>query len=187
MAALVVVAAAASTGCSLLFEEPPDWPERLAEAEATLGKTPAVPEDHFYALTDGAKAAYEVGDLDKAERFARQLLAMAPTFPKDWNYGNAIHDGNMVLGRLALRRGDMAGATQHLTAAGNTPGSPQLNSFGPNMALASDLLQVDQRPAVLSYFGQCRRFWEMGDRDLRQWEALVKDGQRPDFGAHLLY
>jgi hypothetical protein len=42
--------------------------------------------------------------LNAAESYANELLAGAPSYPKDWNYGNAIFSGNMLLGRVALRR-----------------------------------------------------------------------------------
>jgi hypothetical protein len=72
-----------------------------------------------------------------------------------------------------------------LLKAGATPGSPQLNSFGPNMALAKELLDKGEREAVLEYFTLCSKFW---DRDeLKEWMALVKDGVTPKFGANLVY
>ena len=43
-------------------------------------------------------------------------------------------------------------ANAYLLAVGRTPGSPQLNSFGPNMALAAELLQKEVRDTVLQYF-----------------------------------
>jgi TonB family protein len=85
----------------------------------------------FYELAQLAKAAMEAGAGDKAKVYAAELLQMAPQFPRDWNYGNAIHDGNMILGQVALRQGNVTLARQYLLEAGKTGGSPQLNSFGP--------------------------------------------------------
>jgi hypothetical protein len=86
-----------------------------------------------------------------------------------------------------LRTGDTEGAKKFLLEAGRTPGSPQLDSFGPNMTLAKELLGKGERSAVLEYFGLCGKFWKMGGDKLREWGALVKDGLVPDFGANLLY
>ena len=47
-------------------------------------------------------------------------------------------------------------------AAGATPGSPQLDSFGPNMTLAKELLEKGQPDVVLHYFALCKNFWEDG-------------------------
>ena len=57
----------------------------------------------------------------------------------------------MVLGLLALNQGNVKPASQYLDA-GSTPGSPQLNSFGPDMSLAQALLEKGERDTVLEYF-----------------------------------
>lgn len=166
--------------------------EKAAFAEKALsagekGLQNADKENKFYELEKLAPSAFEAGDMAKAEQYATELLQMAPEFKGNWNYGNAIHKGNIVLGRIALRRGDIAGAKERLLAAGETPGSPQLNSFGPNMTLAKDLLEKGERDVVLAYFEACAKFWEMGGDELRMWTAIVKGGGTPNFGANLIY
>jgi hypothetical protein len=142
----------------------------------------------FYGLKEAAQAAFDAGDLNAAENYAHELLADAPSYPKDWNYGNAIFFGNMLLGRVALLRDkNVALARNLLIASGKTPGSPQLNSFGPNMSLAKDLLAAGERDTVLEFFGECRSFWKQHLSKLDQWAATVKGGGDPDFGANLLY
>jgi len=110
-----------------------------------------------------------------------------PPDRKSWDHGNAIHHGNLILGRLALRRGELDKAKQHLLAAGRTPGSPQLDSFGPNMTLALELIEKGERQAVLEYFELCARFWKLDRGQLKAWAATVKGGGTPDFGANLNY
>lgn len=135
-------------------------------------------------LADAAKAAFEAGDLDTARSYALELLE-APD-KSSWNYGNAVHQGHLILGRLALRSGDLELAKLHLAEAGRTPGSPQLNSFGPNMMLAKELLEREERQAVLEYFELCGEFWHRPDR-LESWAAEVEAGRIPDFSANLNY
>ena len=141
----------------------------------------------FVMLDSAAKRAVERGALDTASVRAGELLALADGYPQDWNYGNAIHDGHLVLGRVALALGDVEKAKDELLAAGRTPGSPQLNSFGPNMRLAEDLLRVGERDVVLQYFELCDTFWEMNRGRLSQWSAEVQDGRAPTFGPNLVY
>ena len=141
----------------------------------------------FYALCPAAKAAVDTGRLEEGEALALEALSQADCFPKDWNHGNAVHDGHVVLGRVALRRGDLVAARRHLLEAGDTRGSPQLGSFGPNMTLANDLLAAGETECVLAYFEKCRRFWSMGQQKLSEWEKAVRAGQPPSFGANLLY
>ena len=117
-----------------------------------------------------------------------QLLdAVKNTSPNNWDYGNAIHQGNLVLGRIAVSEGRLADAAKYLLAAGETPGSPQLNSFGPNMTLARDLLERGDAASVLKYFELCGKFWKMGGEFLAAWTAQVLSGGVPQFGANLQY
>jgi hypothetical protein len=68
------------------------------------------------------------------------------------------------------------------------PGSPTLNSFGPDMSLAKDLLEAGERDSVLQFFDQCRAFWKKSalERRLDDWSTVVKGCCRlPDFGSNL--
>ena len=129
------------------------------------------------------------GCLDTARRYAHELLQEAHCYKPDWNYGNAVHKGHTVLGLIALRQGDVGGAKHHLERAGNTPGSPQLDTFGPNMRLANELLEIDETEAVLKYFAACSNFWDETCRQglLDHWVDAVRRGSAPKFGANLLY
>ena len=138
-------------------------------------------------LSEAAMACLEKGRLDEAAARARELLLRAESHREDWNYGNAVHKGNMVLGRVALRRGDINAAKYHLMASGRTPGSPQLDSFGPNMTLAKELLEGGERDAVVAYLNDCSHFWKMDRGKLKQWAALAEKGLVPDFGPNLSY
>lgn len=142
----------------------------------------------FYAPADIAKAAFDAGDPNKAENYARELLSLAPEFEKDWNYGNAVFFGNMIVGRVALQRdNNIYLAKSWLLASGHTPGSPQLNSFGPNMSLAKDLLTAREHDSVLQFFALIRRFWKLQGEKLETWSATVRGGGIPNFGANLNY
>jgi len=133
-----------------------------------------------------AKAAFAASDWTRADRYAHEALEAA-TQGVFWWTGDAIHQGNIVLGRLALQRRDLEAARTYLLAAGKTPGSSSLNSLGPAMVLARDLLDRGEQATVLAYLEECREFWR-GDRGkLPEWIALVKAGLKPDFGRNLDY
>ena len=171
-------------GCGLNAPITPQ--ERLDKALKELATAPSE-EEKFYALNDAAKQSFELGKIDDARKFANDLLTLAQKFQKDWNYGNAIQDGNLVLGRIALKEGKVDEARQRLLEAGKSRGSPQMNSFGPNMSLARDLLEKGERETVLQYFDLCRKFWEMGQSKLDRWTEDVKADRMPEFGANLVY
>ncbi len=159
---------------------------RLEEARAELDAA-ATERERFYGLADAAKSAFDAGEREAARRYAEELLELAPKYPRDWNHGNAIHDGNMVLGRCFLHEGDVERAGELLLEAGRTSGSPQLNSFGPNMSLARDFIEAGETDVVLEYFALCRVFWSMGERSLDRWSRDVEKGAMPRFGANLYY
>jgi hypothetical protein len=191
--------------------EPNDaqWPRRLghlyllqlttatAEARRNLGALASAQFELAYKLTNDdvgkryllielARSAFEAGEIERARAWAVQLLSQGTTDKQDWNYGNAIHHGHIMLGRIALLSGNLAEAREQLIAAGETPGSPQLNSFGPNMVLAKELLEKGEREAVVHYFQLCANFWK-NHSELDTWTATVKGGGIPNFGAHLAY
>ena len=158
---------------------------KLEEEALTLREAAAKslgPMERFYALAGLAKNAFRAGEFDKASSYAHELLDTAAQYPQNWNYGNAINEGNVILGRVALRNGYVTDAEQYLVAAATVSGSPQLKSFGPDMSLAKELLAHGERGAVLNYFQMCRSFWTNGGAELSKWTAEVNSGKTPDFG-----
>ena len=138
-----------------------------------------------------ALAALEAGEMATAKRHASELLKNN-TDSKSWSYGNIIHNMNEILGRVALREGKVAEAKRHLLKAGQTPGSPQLNSYGPSMDLARELLEEGERNAVIEYLDLIGTFWGQGYRYkanerfsrkkralLQQWKTDIRAGKIP--------
>jgi hypothetical protein len=136
---------------------------RQPEANAASVSQSAEPSEaeanRFYDLTKQAPNALASGETDAARSYAETLLKEAERFPKNWNYGNA----------------------------GKTPGSAQLNTFGPNMLLAKSLLEKKENEAVLQYFELCAKFWKMENGKLSQWKTAVQNNEMPDFAANLIY
>lgn len=136
------------------------------------------PQMKRYLLDDLAEIAFDLGEWKIARAAAEKSLAQAEKY-HDWYTGNAIHDGNTVLGRLALREGDENKAIAHLKQASKIPGSPQLNSFGPNMILAQELMQLGHRKAVVSYLKGCKRFWDGESTRLDACIQALERGETP--------
>jgi hypothetical protein len=136
----------------------------------------------FY-LPDRAWVALVAGDLEKAETYARELLRDAPKF-RPWERGGRfVYYGYEVLGRILLRKGDVAGAKECLLASGLTTGDPSLNSFGPNLLLAWELLQAGERDTVLQFLDECAQgFWKFNAVQIKVWQDVLRQGKLPDFG-----
>ena len=146
-------------------------------------------KDRFYALDDAAKESLNIGKKEEAKAYADELATLMDKYKDDASYGNAVQDVNIVLGRLALAEGRIDEAKADLLKAGKSPGSWTMNSFGPNMSLAKELLGKGERDVVLQYFDLCRQFWsmDMNEGKLDRWSQDVEAGKLPSFGANLEY
>ena len=165
---------------------------RLSSDEFTLALDYARSEiSRCWLLPDVAASAFENGEYERARRIAAEMVVRAtPPVAHPWedcNRGNSIHQGHMILGKVALKRGNVSAAKRELLLAGQTPGSPQLDSFGPNMSLARELLERGERDTVLAYFDECGTFWKGYLSKLGGWRKTVKAGGIPNFGANLYY
>jgi hypothetical protein len=158
----------------------------LARAPAELAQLASAADDgeSFVHLPSAAASAFHLEQWADAKQYAERSLALAPSFRKNWNYGNAIHLGHTVLGLLALNADDHSSAIIELLESGQTPGSPQLNSFGPTMQLAKALLRAGHVQPVLEYLSKCRIFWAMGGTWLDLWERKIREGHVPNFFQH---
>jgi hypothetical protein len=168
---------AAERGAALQARFPRTPEQILADTEQNLGGLSG--QERAYALPDLAKAAVDAGALDKAVGYANQALqhaAQSDPRQRDWNYGNEIYTGNMVLGLVALRQDDVGKARQYLLESAKTPGSPVLGSFGPDLRLASELLKKGEKDAVLEFLEACRSFWKIGGPQLDALIAKVRAG-----------
>lgn len=149
----------------------------------------------FVKLSDLARLAYEAGELEKARTYAEHLLNEAPKYEGQFGYQTGVHHANIVLGRVALRSGDVASAREHLLQSARAAavfrptgfGPARLSSFGPNMSLAKEMLDRGERGAVLEYLEVCRAFWDSGQETLQNWTAQIREGKNPDFGLNLIY
>jgi len=145
--------------------------------------------ERYLNLSEAARLAFVFGKIETARNYAVELLALDDKFQKEpWRNGDATFSGNFVLGRIAVKEGHIKEAKQYLLKAGETTGSPVLNSFGPNMSLAHDLLKKGEREAVTNYFELCHKFWSPSDNgSLNRWTEEVNAGKIPDFGGNLYF
>ena len=165
----------------------------LAQAPASENQGSGPGYEMLEGLLAKANAAMAAGDSDLAARYASELLEKN-TDVSSWNYGNVVYEANQILGLAALKKGDVAAAKKYLIAAGKTRGSPQLDSFGPEMTLAQALLEKGETECVLEFLDLVAKFWatpkpgaEKSSVRLRRqhaetiegWKAEIRAGERP--------
>lgn len=138
-------------------------------------------------MKDAAHVEIAANERKSVQAQAQEALKLAEKFKTSFNYGNAIHHANIALGRVDLANNNIKGAAEYLKRAGNSPGSPQLDAFGPNMMLAKELLAKGQKPAVLSYLDQAQKMWKSPDAaaTIAEWKKFINAGKMPKFQGAL--
>jgi hypothetical protein len=127
-----------------------------------------------------ANLAFDVRDDEAARTYATQALDLASQVGDRTIQGTsvgpqAIHDANDVLGRVALRNGDVQQARDFLLKA--APVGENMNALGPRMLLAQALLDRGERDVVLQYLDKMKASWRSGIILLDHWIAAIKTGK----------
>ena len=119
------------------MHEEPNPHIRLELAQSLLKKLNAYTQYNY--LGDIAKYALETNNNDLATKYSMELLKFANIYSNDPNYGNAVHQANIILGHISINEGALNKAKQYLLQAGMTTGSVQLARTGPDFTLAKKL------------------------------------------------
>lgn len=125
-----------------------------------------------------ANLAFEVKDDEAARKYANQTLDLALQ-PEDRVHATpngplAFHDANDVLGRLALRDGDLEQAKEYLLKAATLPNGRAIEAPGPRMLLAQALLDRGEREFVLQYLLKMKTSWPSGVTQIGYWSAEIR-------------
>jgi len=141
--------------------------------------------DAHIILKDLAWEEFNNGNLDQAVIYSNELLRLNSIVEENWNYGNAIHHSHTILGLVSLESFDLANAKKHLLLSSRTPGSPQLNTFGPRFTLAQKLINLEEYETVEKYLINCRRFWNLEKGRISRWLEEIESGKKPQFERKL--
>jgi tetratricopeptide (TPR) repeat protein len=121
-----------------------------------------------------AQAAFKMGDFAGAAELARIHLQ-----GKD---RTATQRANTILGRVALRSGDIQAAKRFLLDSSGPEARKDVSFSGPTMILAKELLEDGQDDAVLQYLDNCLSLWPRGESVLQIWIGEINKGKKPNFG-----
>jgi hypothetical protein len=172
-----------------------EWPSELAQLYRMFGipglqmEDPAQRATEAYkrvlALTsnpvaretlagDMAEAAFKVGDFKGAAALAKiHLVGRDRTAPQR---------ANTILGRVAIRTGDLAEARRFLLDSSDPKAEDDVSLAGPSMVLAKELLEEGDRDSVIQYLTNCITLWPRGENVLQLWIGDIERGKTPNFG-----
>ncbi len=153
-----------------------EFEEALSLTEGSTGRYNVLlhlPEAAFYAQQFDSACNFSVKLLDQAHELDEELQPAGI-----WSYVDAINRANVILGRVAVRRGQLDNAKQFLLRAAKIKGTGTFFP-GPDTELAQELLEGGQRAAVLEYVNLCTKVWtdQRNLQSLNRWTALIKAGE----------
>jgi tetratricopeptide (TPR) repeat protein len=118
-------------------------------------------------------AAFEAGELDKAEAYARQLLDLEGASPEIRYFkSDAAHTAQSTLGRVALKRGNTDEAKRWLMLSAQSTNLTFVSNIDSSIKLAKDMLEQGERQAVLDYLQLCKRLGP-GDQ-AEEWRREIQ-------------
>ena len=131
--------------------------------------------------------ALTCGRANRAIELAERALEILEPHEDNWNHDNIVHHSNAVIGLAYVKKGLFADASEYLLLASEIGGSPQLDSFGPSMKLAQELLSEGYESTVILYLRRCLEFWnhEAATESITQWIDDIQNGDEPHFGKQL--
>ena len=165
---------------------PPDDAKVAALPEADrLVFLPGLAEGAFFAAENAEyyrKDAQLEASLQRARRLAEEALALAGKFTGDPKSSAVVYRANVILGVVAIRRGDRAGAVKHMRLAVETPGSPEVAEYAQSMLrhrLVNYLLKAGERESVADFLERAAAF-ELHETDQALNDArAIREGRMP--------
>ena len=157
--------------------EKSDRAEQLAKMSpaelATIGNSDRI------LLTLSLMRSTWIGKPDDAATKARELLDLAARNRNDPLYGDAVFEANVILGKIALRRGDKKAAARDLLAAAGTPGSGRIRRGQFEMNLPRALVDWGERRPVAEFLERMAPK-TVRSKQFQDWAAEILKGVNPD-------
>jgi len=118
-------------------------------------------------------------NLDLAAVKARELLDLAQRIPGAPQSGYAAFEADIMLGKVALRKGDRREAVRYLLAAADAPASEELRRSPMLMNLPRTLIDWGERDAAAQFLERIAPK-TLRAKELQDWAAQIRKGVNPD-------
>ena len=140
--------------------------------------------DRISLLRKLSEVAFDAQQLEKAKRFATELLLEFGRDESRYSQTDIAHDENILLGRIALREGDIEKAKKYLLIAGRTAVLAVKAGdryFMPKMTLAKELFEKNEKQIVIEYLDLFDGFSLEKSKALKKWATMIRKGETPSF------
>jgi tetratricopeptide (TPR) repeat protein len=142
-----------------------------------------IDRDRGHVLIEVSKAAFDAGEHARARIAAEEMFRISLT---DANPADTLHAAHTILGRLALKEGNIEEAKRCLAAAAEAIVT-KAGVFAPGpreLWLAHELLERGERTAVIEYLQRCSAVWQDPWHRADIWTSAIERGEVPDFRHH---
>jgi hypothetical protein len=119
-------------------------------------------------------------NLDVTAAKARELLDLAARNPNEPQSAGAVFEANIVLGKVALRKGDKREAARYLLAAADAPASESLRLGPVFMNLPRALIDWGERDAVAQFLDRMAPKIPNRAKEFQNWAAQIRKGINPE-------
>jgi hypothetical protein len=139
---------------------------------AQLSKASAAARALLFAVQ--MRNAWHQNKYDDSASKAREVLRLLPA-----NAGDDAFEANMILGKIALRRGDRQQASRYLLAAADTQDSKLVEAGHFEMNLPRALVDAGSRTSVALFLEKIAPKTGRA-KELQGWAASIRKGINPD-------
>jgi hypothetical protein len=139
--------------------------------------------DRGNTLVDLIEYAFDLGKIVEAKKMATELILEYE------DNDNAVHIGNIILGRIALKENNIAKAKEYLAISIDVPLNARYEYLSNlDLKLAEELLKKGEKTAVIDYLEQCKKlrsikggYGKVKISQLTQWQINIKAGKPVSF------
>jgi hypothetical protein len=118
-------------------------------------------------------------NLDLAAGKARELLDITRRIPNDLHRSYAVFQANIMLGKVALRKGDKRESARFLLAAAGVPESEELRRSPMLLNLPRTLIDWGERDAAAQFLERIAPK-TLRTKEFQDWAAQIRKGVNPD-------
>lgn len=127
-------------------------------------------------LSTLAHFSLDVEEFAKAKSFATEYVLEFGSKDAD-----TAHEGNIILGLIAFKEGDITKAKEHLLIAARSSIREEVTWVTPDFELAEKLFDKGEKDTVVEYLKLCEQIDKDSAKIFQKWQALIKSGKKPNF------